>query len=396
MNIAIRGVRVFRGDGDLPSDGPCTIRIESGRIVAVGEERWHSEGCSVYEWPGAFVMPGLIDAHVHLWLDPDIASPEDQAKVAPADRMTGMEQRALSMLCAGITTARDLGGPDGSELRLRDRILAGEVPGPRLLCAGQPLTTRQGHCWFWGGEAESDAEIDATLKRQLDAGCDWVKVMATGGVATRGSSPAAAQYSRAQLERMVAAAHVAGRRVAAHAHGTEGIRHAAWAAIDTVEHCSFVGPEGGFGSDPAPDVIERLAAAGVCVSATINPGWRRFEAQGGNGSSTATRMRTAFRLLRAAGVPLIASTDAGIPRVRHQDLPLALPVFARFAGFTAAEALRSATSASASALGLADVCGRVEPGLSADLLVLGGDPTRDLGVLARPVAVFARGELVGG
>jgi imidazolonepropionase-like amidohydrolase len=391
--VAIVGVHVWDGVADSANPTAQTLRIESGRIAAIGAGRALVEGCRVHEWPGAVVMPGLIDAHVHLWLDPEIMSPADQQKVPPDQRAAAMAARAQAMLLAGITTARDLGGPDGSELVLRDRILRGELPGPRLLCARQPLTTRKGHCWFWGGEAESDAEIEEVVERQVDAGCDWIKVMATGGIATQGSSPAAAQYTTAQLERVVAAARGRGRPVAAHAHGTEGIRNAALAGVDTVEHCSFVGSEGGFGSDPAPEVIERLAAVGACVSATINAGWGRFLDQGGSASPTYTKMRHALRRLQDAGVPLIASTDAGIPRVWHHDLPRALPVFGRFAGMSGAQVLRSATSVAARALGLGGVCGRLEPGLSADLLVLGHDATRDLGALERPLAVVARGQL---
>jgi imidazolonepropionase-like amidohydrolase len=391
--LAIVGVHVWDGVADWANPRPQTLRIEGERIVAIGEGRALAEGCSVREWPGAVVMPGLIDAHVHLWLDPEIMSPADQERVPAHERASAMAGRAEAMLLAGITTARDLGGPDGSELLLRDRILAGELPGPRLLCARQPLTTRKGHCWFWGGEAESFREIDEVVERQTAAGCDWIKVMATGGIATQGSSPAAAQYSAAQLERVVAAARERGRPVAAHAHGTEGIRNAALAGVDSVEHCSFIGAEGGFGSDPAQDVIERLAEVGTCVSATVNAGWDRFLDQGGAARPTYTRMRQALLRLRDAGVPLIASTDAGIPRVRHHDLPRALPVFARFAGMSGAQVLRSATSVAADALGLGSVCGRLGAGLSADLLVLRHDATRDLGALERPLAVVARGQL---
>ena len=141
---------------------------------------------------------------------------------------------------------------------------------------------------------------------------------------------------------------------------------------------------GGAGGGP-------ISGFGFIMSPTINVGWRRFEDQSGTASPTLVAMRAALKRLRAAGVPLIASPDAGIPRVRHQDLPLALPVFARFAGFTAPEVLRAATSAAADVLGLRRVCGRLAPELSADVLVLDRDPTRDLAALARPVSVFARG-----
>ncbi len=326
-------------------------------------------------------------------LDPELGSPGEQLRI-PHDRLLEqMEARALAMVRAGITTARDLGGGAWLEIALRDRIARGELPGPRLLCAGQPVTTPGGHCFFWGGEARSQREIERVVKRQVDHGADWIKVMATGGMFTRGTRVREAQFDLDGLRAVVAAARARGREVAAHCHGTSGIALAAEAGVRTIEHCSWVG-EAGFGSGFDPAVAERLANAGSFVSPTINAGWKRFlTGAGGRPTERATRMRGCFAGLRSAGVGLIASTDAGIPNVVHHRLPAALAVFAEIAELEPVEVLFAATSNAARALGLEDRTGQLLPGLEADLLVVEGDPLRDLSALERPRLVVARGRV---
>jgi imidazolonepropionase-like amidohydrolase len=306
-----------------------------------------------------------------------------------------MEARALAMLRAGITTARDLGGGAGHELELRDRIARGEVPGPRLLCAGQPVTSPRGHCWFWGGEARGEAELRAVVARQLERGADWIKVMATGGMLTRGSDPLRAQLDVAGLRTVVSAARAGGRRVAAHCHGTPGIRNAVAAGVATVEHCSFSGAEG-FGSDFDPGLAHQIAARGVWVSPTVNAGWGGRARRDGTPTRFAERMSRALGALRAAGARFVASTDAGIPNVAHDRLAEGLAVFAELSGLGPSGALRAATSSAAEALDLACETGRLAVGLAADVLVVEGDPLADLGALRRVRLVVARGRPVEG
>lgn len=346
------------------------------------------------ELRGCTAIPGLIDAHVHLTLDPAIRLPVDQLAVEPATLEGAMEVRAGEMLAAGITTARDLGGGRWQELALAARIEAGEVAGPRLLCAGQPVTSKGGHCHFWGGEVSGPPEIREVVGRQVDHGAHWIKVMATGGVITRGTQPMRPQFSQFELETVVREAASRDRHVAAHCHGTAGIRSAAYAGVRTIEHCSFAGAAG-FGSDFQPGVVEALASASAWVSPTINAGWARFLEHEGRPSAFLERMRRCLSTLVRAGVPLVASTDAGIPGVAHHKLPQALQVVPAFTGLRPVEVLRSATSSCADALSLAD-CGRLLPGMRADLLVLEGDPLDDLSALERARLVVSRGRVFAG
>ena len=341
---------------------------------------------------GRFLVPGLIDAHVHLDLDPMLRTPAEQLAVPPEAAAAAMARRARAMLFAGITTARDCGGGAHREHALRRRIDRQETPGPRLLCCGQPLTTPGGHCGFWGGEVSTREEMEAVVARQIDAGSDWVKVMATGGVFTPGSRARDSQFELRRLVEVVEAAGRSGRPVAAHCHGTQGIADALRAGVRTIEHASFAG-EGGFGETLDDSLMQELGRAAIWISPTVHAGWgRRIEDAEGAPTDFFSRMSTCLRRQRDAGVRFIASTDAGIPGVDHADLVDGLIAFACYAGLGPAEVLRSATSEAALALGLAGETGRIEVGSSADLLLLEADPSESLEALRDPEVVVFRGE----
>ena len=370
-------IRLWDGLGDDYSDAD-SIAVEGETITAVGH------GLGGEDCGGLTVVPGLIDAHVHMVLDPALRSLDAQlAEPAEATREK-MRQRAAAMVRAGITTARDLGGGAWLELELRDRIEAGEIVGPRLLCAGQPITSVGGHCHFWGGEAATLADAEAIIERQRQHGVDLIKVMATGGMQTPGSQPKDAQFDQATMSAIVAAANAHGYPVAAHCHGTPGIRNAAHAGVRSIEHCSWIGDDGKRGAFDPQTALE-IARRGIWISPTVNAGWGRF------GPDFAAAVTANFRAMKVHGCALIASTDAGIPNVRHEDLAKALPIFARLAELSPVETLRSATSDCARALGLGDTTGILREGASADLLFVRGDPLADLGALLDPALVVARG-----
>ena len=400
MAFALTDIAVWDGTAPESSSESWTLRVEGEHIAAVGPDPKLCEGVETLSLRGCTVLPGLVDAHVHLCLDPAVLDPMAQTQPPREERVAAMEARAAAMLHAGITTARDLGGGEGLELALRDRIARGEIPGPRLLCAGQPVTSKRGHCHFWGGEASSDAEIRAVVERQVVSGADWIKVMATGGVMSRGTKPSAAQFDARQLALVVSQAAGHGRAVAAHCHGTPGIRNAAQARVRTIEHCSFAGSQG-FGSDLEAEVAGEIAASRAWVSPTVNLGWGRRLKQSEEDPEAhpqsarfVERMGAVFEALRAEGVRFIASTDAGIPGVVHDALAKGLAAFARYASLSPHEVLRAATSEAALALGVADEVGQLAVGRQADLLVVEGDPLRDLAALLRPRLVVARGQRV--
>jgi len=398
--LLLQGLRLWDGRSDVCSDAEVEIRTDPRGLISdisdISEHASSKSGASDLErvdLAGAYAIPGLIDAHVHLTLDPTLKTPAEQFALPPEQRERGMRERAERMLRAGITTARDLGGGEFLELALRDEIAAGLAPGPRLLCAGQPITSPGGHCHFWGGEAANEAEGRAVVRRQVDAGCDLIKLMATGGVFTKGSKPWNPQFDATTLRAFVREATSHGRHVAAHCHGTRGISDALHAGVRTIEHCSFAG-EGGFGRALDRDVLAEIGKREVWVSPTVNSGWGRRAEKDGVPTEFFERMSAMLRAIRDVGGRFISSTDAGIPGVEHDRLADGMIALAKYAELAPIDVLRSATSESANALGLESICGMLAPGFAADLVVFGRDPTRDLSVLREPLLVIARGRVI--
>lgn len=375
-------LHIFDGEAHSPH---TAIEFDDTGIIALGDAVSTENAIDA---DGAWLTPGLMDAHVHLELDP--AEKQPPAADAPRD-LDAMAQRAEQMVRAGITTARDLGGGAWAELTIRDRILAGELPGPRLVCAGQPITSLGGHCHFWGGEVETLDQAKAVMQRQIDKGADLLKIMATGGRFTPNSSPSKAQFELPFMTELVAAANANNLNVAAHCHGSEGIRNAAYAGVTTIEHCSWVGDDGKWASDYQADVVTEMANKGIWVSPTVNANWQRFIDSGAKMVGT---FRECYDKMRAAGVKLVASTDAGIPGVVHHELPKAIHVFAQIAGLTPLEALQTATANPADALDLTQTTGRIREGLCADLLLFDKSPLDDLTVLQQPRQIWCRGATI--
>lgn len=394
MNFRLSQVRLWR-PGTTSLD-PLTsfLDVREGRLEALGPlavAPTRPADFPVREAPDRVIVPGLIDAHVHLELDPALKTPREQLAVPAERRVRAMTERAARMLVAGITTARDCGGGAHREHGLRDRIDAGEAVGPRLLCCGQPITTPGGHCDFWGGVVESRPDIARVVERQVEAGSDWIKVMATGGVFTSGSRARDAQFDRPTLAAIVEAAASGGRPVAAHCHGTEGIAHAVHAGVRTIEHASFAGPDG-FGTSLDEALMREMSERSLWISPTVNVGWgRRIEDDRGEPTDFFRRMSGLLTKQRDHGLRFIASTDAGIPGVQHSDLVAGLLAFQRFAGLRPVDVLRAATEEAATALGIGDETGRLAVGLSADFLVLDRNPLDDLTALVDPEVVVFRG-----
>lgn len=386
---------VLTGDGATPAEAGFAdgaVLIDGDRIAEVGPREQvlgrAPAGAEVVALGAATILPGLIDAHVHLIFDggphPMAAfSASDDAALLPA-----MAGRARRLLDAGVTTARDLGDRSGLVRRVRQAIEAGELAGPRLLSAGSPITVTGGHCWFLGGEADGVDGVRAAVRRNLRDGADLTKVMVTGGTLTStGPRPHHVQFTAEELAAVVQESARRDKLVAAHTHGTEGIELALAAGVTTLEHCTFAS-----GTPLKPNrkdsLIDDMAAAGVFVcptfSSTLNGVVRD------RGLDALAPYLELVRREYEAGVKLIAGTDAGVHEAVFEDYIDGLLWYER-AGIPAQEVLRMATSRAAEALGLRERTGRIAAGLDADLVVAAGDPRRDLEVLRHPLLVVARG-----
>ncbi|MEV6166485.1 amidohydrolase family protein [Streptomyces sp. NPDC052052] len=379
--------------GRAQEDG--AVRVTGSTITDVGPYddvvSRAAPGTEVMRFAKGTLLPGLIDAHVHLAFDDHSDDPVGALRAAGAPALAlNAAGAALRLLGSGVTTVRDLGDRDGVGVALRDSIRDGVLPGPRILAAGAPVTVPGGHCWFLGGEAQGIDGVRAVVRANLAAGADLIKVMATGGTLTPGGpAPAEPQFSVAELKVAVKEAHAAGSRVAAHVHGVAGVEVALDAGVDTLEHCSFISAAGpAAGPENRPDVIDRIAESGTFVCPTYSGSLDRAAAGIGN-----DRLRPWLDVVlrqHERGVRLIAGTDAGIPGAGFDEYAVGLGWFVR-AGLPAPTVVEMATSRAAEALGLSDVTGRLAPGLDADLLVVQGDPRQDISVLGAPEMVVARG-----
>jgi imidazolonepropionase-like amidohydrolase len=333
-------------------------------------------------YPGGTILPGLIDSHVHLAFDGGPAPAARMRAETDEQQLLLMLRSARELLGVGVTTARDLGGRGYLSVLVRDAIAADLARGPRLVVSGSPVTVTGGHCWFMGGEADSDDDLRRLVRTHHKHGTDLIKVMSTGGFMTSGSAPWYAQFSTAQLAVIVEEAARVDKPVAAHAHGIEGIRRAVDAGVSTLEHCSFVTEtnERQFSESLAAQIADR----GIVVCPTINVN-APYVAK-----LTGISVGQHVKPLHDRGVRIIVGTDAGVDNTPHHQYLGALQYLVTL-GFTPDQVLAMATTEAAEALGVGAVTGRLAPGYQADLIVVDGDPRADIAALGALRRVIARG-----
>lgn len=368
------------------------VLVNRGRITAVIDARALPNDIPVVDHRLATLLPGLVDAHVHLCFRGSDDPLGDITRTTDEDLLEHMRAAARTTLAAGITTVRDLGDRGYLTLRLRSETQQALSAGPEILAAGPPVTTPGGHCWFLGGAATGRAGLRALVHRHRARGVDVIKVMVSGGRMTPGSTPWQEQYGIGALRALVRDAHECGLPAAAHAHAPASIDKAVRAGFDTIEHATFL-TQGGVEPDRA--TLDRVARSGAFVSPAtgIHPRRPPLSRAQQEHHDSVTRLVGA---MRSAGVKIACSSDAGVSlRKPHGLLPYAVEVL-QHSGFPPVEALGSATSAAAEACGVGDRKGRLAPGFDADVLVVAGDPSTDVRVLQRVVAVYRAGRRVVG
>ncbi|MFF2503495.1 amidohydrolase family protein [Streptomyces sp. NPDC058067] len=388
--MLITADRILAGpDAHTIHDGAVLVR--DGLVACVGP-REEVQRCAEPDeprlaFPGATVLPGLIDAHVHLCFD---AGADPVATLQGQDDdtlLTDMKAHAEKLLSAGVTTARDLGDRNGLAVRLGEQIAAGAAAGPRIVSAATPVTPPGGHCWFLGGEVSGEEKIRSLVRRNIEGGAKVIKVMETGGGLTKGGAKSwESQFTLAELAAVIDEAHQAGLPVAAHAHGVDGIAAAVEAGVDTLEHCTWMTPTGFAVRD---DVLAQITEKGIYVCPTVSPHWPMLPQI--FGADRAEAMFDAVRRMAEAGARLIAGTDAGVQRAGFDGLSASLSFYEHI-GLTRQRILTMATADAAAALGLGDVTGQISTGYSADLLIVEGDPLLDLEALKKVTAVIAAGK----
>lgn len=371
-----------------------------GRIVGIEAGYVVRDGAEIIDQRSRFVLPGLIDSHVHLTSELGPNQIIEEVTLTAADGALRGAQNARTTLLAGFTTVADLGAANDAIFALRRAINEGRVPGPRIIASGSAITPDGGHGDVAGfSPAVNDAlrspsacsGADAcrrAVRRQIQAGADVIKITATGGVLSNTAAGVEQQFSDAELQAIVEAAHAMGRRVTAHAHGAGGVNAALRAGVDSIEHGSYTDAESlrlfrRSGAYLVPTIL-----AGVTVEEMAAAGGVLTPAQADKAREVGTRMRQSIQNARRAGVRVAFGTDTGVSR---HGLNAREFQFLVEGGYTPTQAIRLATVDAADHLQLSGTAGRIAPGYSADIIAVDRDPTQDVTSLMNVSFVMARG-----
>lgn len=360
--LATQGIAIRAGRVIDPVTGQVatnqTILIEGDRIRAVGAGLTIPTGATVYDLSTLTVIPGLIDAHVHLVIGGSV------------------RDNALADLRAGFTTVVDLGARTTRLLRLRDSINAGQIPGPRVLAAGIWVGRKDGVCEFNGiGVAGGPDAFRQRVRENIAAGADVIKVCVTGWPADAYAHPEAYELPDSALRAVVDEAHKGGRRVIAHDISLGGVRAGLAAGIDGLAHAAYLDS----------------ATAAALRERSVFPISTLASLTGGDTSAGSRALMASVGLAQRVGVRLVFGTDGGVlPHGQNAQEFVAL----RDAGVPPLDRLRAATTNAAQALGLSDSLGRIAPGMRADLVAVEGDPLEDVTAFQRVKFVLSRGRVV--
>jgi imidazolonepropionase-like amidohydrolase len=380
------------------------IWIEGGKIKSIGSAAEISAqlpaGIRTIDLSNATILPGLIDCHVHLTMTPYSSGPAGLHASYPRQALIGARNARVT-LEAGFTTVRNVGAGGYSDIALRDAINAGDVPGPRMLASGPPLSITGGHGdqnflapqFAFSDDGVADgADVVHKVRENIKYGADVIKFMATGGVLSEGDNPALEQYSPEEMKAIVETAHGLGRKVAAHAHGEIGIRNAVLAGVDSIEHGSYINDED----------IQLMKQRGTYLVPTVYlQDWLMENMMTlGLTPSMIGKARIVLPIARQnlshafkSGVKIAFGTDAAV-----YPHGLNAHEFAKMVdmGMTPLAAIQAATVNAADLLGWSDRVGTLEAGKFGDLIAVDGDPLADVHVLQNVRFVMKGGEVIKG
>ncbi|MDX2251625.1 MAG: amidohydrolase family protein [Nitrospira sp.] len=397
MTIAIHHTRLIDGTGAVLDR--ATVVVRGSQIVATGPSRTVTipKGATRIDGRGLTVIPGLIDCHVHLCLggEPDVVAAVESEQ--PFYTLLKSSKHAQATVEAGFTTVRDVGSRDHSIFALKQAIEAGVIPGPRIVGAGQAICMIGGHARFIGQEVQGVEQVRQAVAAQVGAGAGVIKVIASGGVLTPGTSPDEAQMTPDELQAAVDEARRAGRKVAAHAHGASGMKNAIRAGVHSIEHATLM-------DDEAATLFDRHGVymvptlSALATTAACRRGCGIPDSALDKAKAMTKRHQTSFRLAHRRGVPIAMGTDAGTPFNFHGDNAQELERMVAL-GMTPMEAIVTSTSAGARLIGIQDRIGTIARGKEADLVLFEGNVLTHIDWLRdkrRIVGVMKAGVFVAG
>jgi imidazolonepropionase-like amidohydrolase len=374
------------------------IQFEGEKISRVGKRAdLGSAAANARDLGDATILPGLINMHTHLTLSGSMQVLQDALNDSYEIKMMRAVEHARQSIESGVTTIRDCGTLNSIVFAIREASKQGLIKGPHVWASGDVLTSTGGHCYFFGVECDSLDNVRHAVRRQVKAGADFIKVMATGGGLTPNTFPAQPQFDREQMIALADDARRLSRYVSAHCHGTPGIYNAIAANVRTIEHCSFMTPTGITYEQEATD---KIVEQRIYVCPTLGAGGRMIEKMRRDGGdhpmmrSVDARYENLRRMV-ASGVQIISGNDAGVTLSGFDDFQLDLELLVEHVGMSAQEAIVTATGKAAEAIGSSEF-GTLATGKRADILVVRGDATSDIGALRNVALVLKSGRVMVG
>jgi len=385
MSKLLRCGKLIDGSGK-PGKLDMALYIEGTVIKAVmsWDEVPATDKESYVDYSDFVVVPGFIDAHVHLVataLQDHEATRAAWVSATHAELMAVAARNCIDSLLGGVTTVRDLGDIDFVTLSVRDLVKSGVIPGPTIFAAGPPVTTTAGHLHWCGNTADTLDEIRKAVRNSCAKEVDVIKVMSSGGNATRGSNPLMPQYEIEELKVLVNEAHRLKRRVAAHSHGSLSIRRCIAAGVDTVEHCTW---KGSTNEDNDPQTLVNLLKDSETMVTLTLAGIHRalvdfnrpltdVVAAAAKGASVTGDLRTDFnwaKALIANGIDVALASDAGARFTSFRDFNESIEAAIIALDVDFETVISMSTKIAAKAVGISDAVGTLEKGMLADIAVL--------------------------
>lgn len=387
-DLAIRTGFLYDGTGGAPHQN-VTIVVHAGRIERIVSNDEPIAADRLLE--AAAVTPGLINSHVHLEMGGQSNTQSVYVLEAPIDITLRAAKYARDSLLAGVTTVRDLGGRESNAIALREAIGRGEHLGPTIIAAGKAICMTGGHGHFIGRETDGPWDARKAVREQLKAGASCIKLIATGGVLTRGAVPGIDQLTEEEMRAAITEATTHGLRVAAHAIGTNGIKNALRAGVTSIEHGHLLDDEAiALFHERGAYLVPTLAAIKCIVENAKDGGMPEFVLRKAEAlyESASANIAKAWK----GGVRIAGGSDAGTPFNYHHRYDYELELMSTMLGMSPNEALCAATAVAGELLGVE--AGIIDHGKPADLLLLDGDLETNTHALRAPNAVIKHGGVV--